>query len=246
MIKIILNLVKSSALIVFILGCYFISIAHAHVTDQNFIVNLKGATMLLQRALNDPPTGYALMMIETKEGKKIVSEREFEQLERRLLKEKPVGFKIRVGYIYTRAYLKDPSGKLDERSYELDEDININPSRILKSIQVESVGVYPNESEVHFSTTPIGEITKVVKDKDGVDRTFTLAIKIHFHLYDEIIGTEKYIDDNDSENPDGSLKYKTKKSFIQDGHQGYIIKDIIRFLDGIFYFDLGSIPRIDL
>lgn len=246
MIKIILNLVKSSTLMALILGCYFINKAHAHVNDQSYIENLKGATMLLQKTINDPPVGDALLMVQTKEGKKIVSYNEFKQLKRKLLNEKPVGFKIRVGGIYTSAYLKDAFGKLEERSYYLGEDINVDPSRILKTIQVEDINVYRNGSAVSFVTTPIGEITKIIKNEDGTDRTLTFAIKIHFYLFDEIIGTKKYIDENDSENPDGSLKYKTKKAFMDNEDQGYIIEDVKKFFNEILYFDLGSIPRIEV
>lgn len=216
--------------------------AMAHINDGSYIENLKGAEILLQLVLNDPPVGAAFTIVETSEGRQQLSQSSLEQFKERFLNTKPVGLKIRVGALYVRLHDQDVT-KDSGDGYEADEDIEIDPSRILKTVKIENISEYRNNSVVSFRTSSLGSFSKTIKSAEGKDVVMAYDVKLHFYFYDKIIGTEKYIDSEDSENADGSIKYKTRKVYLDDESEGHVIGDAKKFFENIIYFDLNSIPR---
>lgn len=241
-----LNTFKSFSLVILSsLTLIYNNEAQAHINDESYIKNLKGGAILLQTVLNDPPVGAALTMVETSEGQQILNQSALEQFKARFLNTKPVGSKIRVGALYVKLHHQDAAKDSDD-GYDINEDIEINPARILKTVKLENVSEYRNNSVVSFRITSLGNFSQTTKSADEKDVVMVYDVKLHFYFYDEIVGTEKYIDSEDSENNDGSIKYKTRKVYLEHESEGHVIADAKKFFENIIYFDLNSIPRRQL
>lgn len=208
--------------------------AGAHVDDESLVGNLKGAQILIQKKLNTPPEGVALAVVQTPKGIFTMSDSAYDKYMANYLKNNSVGSLIRVGWLWVDLKYKD------EGSFRSKEDIEIDPS-ITKIVNLADVSAREN-AVVWFETSSLGDFidtNDVDNDKDRIEK---FDVILNFGIKEIKIQNEKYMDPEDSENPDGSIKYKTRKKFVEEKEFPFTIGEVREFFRDIIYFDLNSIP----